>query len=298
MIDWFIRRENSLSGIDWKRKSEASQLSDVDWGSGGVPRVTTLPPDVTAAGYTSLVMEDDFLSTASIDMPGTGAAGYKWYRRLPWSGTPTPTSAIQVANSVLTFTQTFENWNQGLYSVDAYSGQGSSWQYGYFEARMRFNPANATASNGFPAFWMLGRDHVTDVDNVRWGELDIFEAYHDGAVTYNGAFYGTIHDWLGGTPSNTDRGSYGNHISPALGANFTVWHDYAALWTPGRVRWYFDGVKVLDQAFSVGAAPVPNTAGHPAGIFSIFDTKPSGLALVIGTGVGYPLDIDRVRVWQ
>ena len=58
------------------------------------------------------------------------------------------------------------------------------------------------------------------------------------------------------------------------------------------------GVKVLDQAFSVGAAPVPNTAGHPAGIFSIFDTKPSGLALVIGTGVGYPLDIDRVRVWQ
>ena len=301
-VQWFKRDGGLSRPITWNIRTAGSNRP-MSWTAGPEAVVNLLPQDVISAGYTTLTFVDDFTSLASIDMAGTGEAGRKWYRRMPFDAAPnndTPTSAISIidvnGSPALRLTQAFENWNQGLYTVHRQTRQGRGFRYGYFEARMKFDPSNATTSNGFPAFWLLGMDHVLGDDDTRWGELDIFEAFHYQSTTWNGQFVGTVHDWWAGSP-NIDRSNTGSHMSAPLGVNFTEWHTYSALWTPGRIRWYFDGNKVLEQAYGTGL-PVPNVNGNPAGTYSILDTKTSGMAMILGTGTDYPLDVDWVKVWQ
>ena len=67
---------------------------------------------------------------------------------------------FSISNGVLTLNQSEDNWNLGLTSVSARTNNGSSYQYGYYEARMSFDASSATLSKSWPSFWTLFRDHL------------------------------------------------------------------------------------------------------------------------------------------
>lgn len=281
------------------------------------------PPEALAAGFSSLSFRDDFGSLDSIDLADTGKAGYGWYTRLPFEGgSKTNASCLTVgahtdaagvrSDSVLTINQDHWNWNQALYSVHQ-SDVGQSWQYGYFEARLCYPdrvgamplmpmqdvPASVA---GWPSWWSVARRHITGNElkhtdgSNRYLELDFHEFYSSATqdAAYGGRLVGTVHDWYSGTSHRTSDGDqYGPKID-----DVAKWHTYGCLWEPGRMTWFLDGVKAHSIAYSANAAPVPNAVGNPAGTFAIADTDTQGVALALGTGNGYPMHVDWVRVWR
>jgi hypothetical protein len=60
----------------------------------------------------------------------------------------------------------------------------------------------------------------------------------------------------------------------------------------------------MTQQYSPQAPPNPlasTTSGinpTPAGVFNILDTQNPGMELILGSGSGWPLKVDWVRVWQ
>ena len=97
-VQWFKRASGLSRPITWNIRTAGSNRP-MSWTAGPEAVVNLLPQDVISAGYTTLTFVDDFTSLASIDMAGTGEAGRKWYRRMPFDAAPnndTPTSAISI----------------------------------------------------------------------------------------------------------------------------------------------------------------------------------------------------------
>ena len=73
------------------------------------------------------------------------------------------------------------------------------------------------------------------------GEFDIFEGQGSDTNTY----YGTLHNWSGSTPLWS---SSPNYAQVPFATDFSQWHTYGILWTPGQITWYFDNVPVLTSS--------------------------------------------------
>jgi len=270
-------------------------LTQVMSGSSPTPQA---PAPAKAVSYNRLAFSDDFTSLATVDLTATGKPGHQWYTDRPFRWGTTSPDSLSVTDSVLTINPKTKSPNYTIGTVSPTSKQGRGFTFGYFEARLAFDPSHATRSDGWPSFRGLSKDHIAcRPSRPRSAELDFFEAYNDPGRPFESIFAGTLHDWsLKG--EEIDRGSYGNNVYPLKGVDFTQWHTYGCLWQPGKVTWYFDGKPILTQAYSASAPPVPNTGGHPAGTFSNLDSDPEGQALILGSGVNYPLKVDWVRVWQ
>jgi hypothetical protein len=261
------------------------------------------PPTAAAAnGLTQIVFCDDFDSLSTIDTKATGSAGYNWYPRSPWD--ILPTSAYSVADSALKLSTAVYTSDWGLASGDAKTGAGHSFTFGYFEARINFNPTLGPNGPGWPSFWSVSANKAEFTTASPYAELDFFEAFPQTSPgNYYGAFGGTIHDWRGS--SQTGYTDYINSPDEAAtGANWTQWHVVGCLWLRGQVTWYFDGNTVLTQRYSastVGSPAAVNAAGGgsvPVGVFDVLDTEPLGMVLILGTGPAWPMNVDYVRVWQ
>ncbi len=251
------------------------------------------PPQACNAGYNSSTFYDDFESISTIDVNTTGAEGFKWYTDMPFSWGWISSSAYTVANSILTLNNNGgpAGWWLSTYSNKA--KRGNSFRYGYFEARLRFDPTKGPEAEGFPAWWGFSVSHSNGSNNAKWGEIDFFEAYTGKFKPYNGMYYGTVHETYG------DKKNYPNsNNSTKLPADtkFNEWHLYGCLWEPGKIRWYFDNRLLTTVTYSATSSPTPNTT-HPVGTFSILDSE--YLQLVLGTAKkNWPLEIDWVKVWQ
>lgn len=101
--------------------------------------------------------------------------------------------------------------------------------YGYFEARIYLPGSNGQIQN-WPAFWLNGENWPTD------GELDIMEGLSGKAGWH-------FHSPSGG-PGETEAG------------NYTGWHTYGALWEPGKVTYYYDGVEVGEISTGITSSPM------------------------------------------
>ena len=72
------------------------------------------------------------------------------------------------------------------------------------------------------------------------------------------------------------------------------------------MTWYLDGVPLMYQSYSENGKPDPLPSVDPEasrldmrGAFSILDTQgPKGMELILGSGPGWPLYVDWVRVWH
>ncbi len=101
-----------------------------------------------------------------------------------------------------------------------------NFQYGKIEVRMKMPVGAGT----WPAFWALG----SNIDTATWpysGEIDIAESLGRTPLTVYGTIHGPEYNGAGGLVQTVDA-------SAPLSSAF---HTYGLEWTPGALRWTFDG---------------------------------------------------------
>lgn len=168
----------------------------------------------------------------------------------------------------------------------------STFQYGYFEIRCKIPDAGSV----WPAFWLNPEDKkwppefdiLEHVNNSRWHKADeTFIAYHEHDAA------GVERTDLKKHVDLTNQGWYkpGN---TNYGDNF---HTFALEWTPGRGKWYIDGVLVRDQD-----APWLHKDGTDGGPAHVLANLGMGGAWATNPTQETPFpivfEIDYIRVWQ
>ena len=150
--------------------------------------------------------------------------------------------------------------------------------YGRFEVRAKMPEGDGL----WPAFWLLPTHDRWPEGVAVLPELDVMEFISQEQSWY----HTTIHSNVTGQSE-----SVGNAIS--AGTNLSAdFHDYAAVWGPEKIAWYFDGLKVFET-------DTPQDFNHP---------KHFLLNLAIGgSWAGSPsnntmfpasFEIDHVKVYQ
>jgi beta-glucanase (GH16 family) len=179
-----------------------------------------------------------------------------WYDDPPlrsWSGFQTVAhGALQLRTSRSFVTTGGDRWPINTMTT---LSSGRTFQYGYFEVRMRWTAAHGA----WPGFWLLSSRHANNpvypsinpycaghglpASACLSAEIDVFEG--QGADPHG--FYGTVHLNSCGCYGVDDEQNADNYARahPNLGGG---WHTYGMLWLPSRAIWYLDGRKVLTSA--------------------------------------------------
>jgi beta-glucanase (GH16 family) len=236
-----------------------------------------VPAPAAAAGYERLVFADEF---SDLDLSPDGGGTHRWYNNLWYRAPVAPgnftiqdgyvRASANVMPQTVTSMAFLTTWPRkpGV--------KPRLFRYGYFETRLRFSPDRFN----WPAFWLLSRDRTRtggEGGKGEWCEIDIFEGGRPHI------FWGTVHHWNGKTnKSQTNDNAF---MPLPEGADMTQWNTVGALWQPGRISWYFNGVLM-------GSAPSPKVCD---------DQK---LFLIVGAQkrAGGPqstsVDVDWVHVYR
>jgi hypothetical protein len=285
------------------------------------------PPDYVAAlGYTVRTFSTDF-TLATVDLANSGKPGFSWY---PWNlfEQRANTGAIRLnADGSVTLAGDTTGPNAELMTAtQAHNNDGfvgTAFGGGaYIEATLKFNPDDVARVRfrGWPSFWALSleglKGSIYQYANQWPGqalgyeqniETDFFEYLffpHSGSANAYGA---SLHLWYG-VPRITcwrelcqHAGTGGKIMTPAE-TDFTQYHRYGFLWVPatattlGYARFYFDGNPMgPDQQWAQFAKEPPPPDRKPWA-FGVIDQR--HLMLILGTGVGEPMTVKSVDVWQ
>jgi hypothetical protein len=258
------------------------------------------PPEPAASyGFSLLAFCDDFDSINTIDVNGTGGAGFKWYTNRPFGSGQTEPQAYSVSQSVLTVTSTGQTANWGLSTRDPVTGNGESWRFGYFEARISFDPEPPPQSIGWPSFWGISASKIQNPGISQYAELDFFEAGNNPGIPDNWV-QGTLHDWQ----SDMSVNYWNSNSYQQTHTDWSQWHIVGVLWAPGIVTWYLDGNPLMNQQYWSARQPSPlavtvnGISPTPPGTFSDLDLDALGQQIVVGSDPNWPMHIDWVRVWH
>jgi beta-glucanase (GH16 family) len=244
------------------------------------PAATPVP---APEGY-RLVWHDEF-DSAAIDTSNwnfnEGAGG--WGNGEAQFYTARPENA-RVEDGLLIIEARQEKYEGSYYTSARLKTQGlQEFQYGRIEARLKV-PSGVGL---WPAFWMLG----SSFDGSNWpdcGEIDIMEYVGREPDLVIGTVHGPGYSGALGI-------SQWNRREENIADDF---HVFAIDWTPGRIDWYYDGVKyhtvtredvgdrtwVFDQPFFVILnLAVGGTLGGMIGLDTTFPAQ---------------LQVDYVRVFQ
>lgn len=258
--------------------------------------MVTTPAPASAAGFTNLVFQDDFLTNTVDATAGSSTAGFNWYTyQTQTSGTHfqvlTGSTAASISNGN-TSGGSFASSDGGIFklmghpsltnNMQFFSVPTSRWstsatpgtyQHGYIEAYVQYN-ASGSSSGGWPAWWAYSTQ--SEATNGSTGtEIDFLE------IDSGGAYGGTVHNNSGGAASGTPI--YRQTAS-------SEWHAYGLLWKTtgagtGQISMFIDNVQVGSTINTGTGSNVPLLESN-------------WLFLVLGTGVGWPMHVDWVRVWQ
>jgi hypothetical protein len=256
-------------------------------GSNAQASVFTAPPQAVAAGYKTLTFDDEFDSPNSISPTGTG--NYKWYPK-GWftntDGSPqfAPPTSYSVHNGMLTINTDYTGYGWDL-ATAAPGGVGKTFQHGYFEASIQYDPKYAkTGLKSWPAFWSKAIESTNGAEDANTAELDFFEAYPTG--TGKTSTLQTIHDWksVGGKLTNKADTKQNAAKLPA-GYDPTQFHTLGCLWEDGTISMYVDN-KLVGVSLS----------WKPGSTYSVLDAD--HMIVILGSGVNWPMNVDWVRIWQ
>ena len=205
---------------------------------------TTAPGPIAGQGYS------ERFSDCFETLDRTVWCSHQW-----WEANP-PVGSQTVANGELRLRRERSTGYRDTTLTSEPCGQANpkSFQYGYFEARMR----HETVQGNGPAFWLFSTRHAT---NPAWpsinplcapggqypkvaclsAELDVFEGF--GRIFYGGS---RTDDFFSGTLHRNSSGHYGEanqsrFAQRGTGLEMEDWHVYAARWTPNEIRFYIDG---------------------------------------------------------
>jgi hypothetical protein len=244
------------------------------------------PAPIAGIGGYKLVFQDDF---DSLDLSPNGFGDHKWYEGIWFNKKHAPLSNISASSSILSL-----NWTPGQGSDDTSITTLShdtrhfhAWRYGYFEARMKWD----VVKGAWPAFWLISVQDAKRVDvydGVReTGEIDIMEGQGD----HPHEIYTTVHDW---TNSTHDAANKNNTVRLSPDIDFSQFHTYGLLWTPGKLAWYLDGRQIHTEV----ASPIFDKQDYYIVIGSqeSVNWKSGDLTGVSASNIN--LSVDWVRVWQ
>jgi hypothetical protein len=278
-----------------------------------------VPPAAAAAGYTTSTFASDF-TRSNVDMSNSRKPGFNWYLWQFFGNRPTRTDSIRLnQDGTITLLGDSNSKNGSLATVAQVKTPqkfvGKAFGGGaYFEAVLKFDPSTVVRSKGWPSFWSNALEQMVSLESLQWPgqgqgyehfiEPDFFEYDFGNTNSYGGA----IHDWYG-IYNKTCHGycqAYTPNYKRTVPKNvdFSRYHGYGFLWVPatdsssGFAEYYFDnhkiGLRTSWGKFS-DQPPAPS-ATTQSWTFGIMDRQ--HLVLVLGTGVGEPMTVERVDVWQ
>jgi len=282
------------------------------------------PAYAADVGYTVNTFSANF-TASSVDMANSAKSGFSWY---PWNlfGSHANTANIGLnADGSVTLAGDTTGPSGELTSATTANNSrgfvGTAFGGGaYFEAVFSFDPAAVAraSSNGWPAFWSLPIEGSVLQGANQWAgqvagylhsiEVDFFEYLflHSGGPA--NAYGGSMHDWYGiynvtcpGLCQVDMPSSMGKRMAPE-GTDFTQYHRYGLLWVPatattsGYVRFYLDGQPIGPDQEWIQFTDQPPTPANQLWAYGIIDRQ--HLLLILGTGVGEPLTVQSVNVWQ
>jgi hypothetical protein len=254
------------------------------------------PTQAFNANYRTLVFEDDFKSDTLATSKTQGLTpGKKWYwvnQVDAYFASAGSWSLNTAGNGILTincqrggFAPVF--WGNSVFASSPVNvltttwPAGTAWGPSYIEISAQTNVlASPTGlfENGWPALWSWGIEGTQSGGFGGSGltapvtEIDFMEL--QGGLFGNpaGANFFNVENPAGNVTPVAWPGTY-----PTLTNTF---HTYGLLWVPGTISVYYD--NVLQGTHS--------TAG--------WNLEGTHMFIILGTGIGWPIYIDWVRVWQ
>jgi len=221
--------------------------------------------DIQAEGHSwSQVFAQDFNSPAALgkvgDVYGQSMAGYDGYTDTSGKGTYTPGSVLSVSEGKLDYYLHTEGGRPRVAApvLNDYAGQ----TYGRYSIRFR-----ADDLPGYKIAFLLWPSS----DNWNEGEIDWPEGDLNGPMSPASAVKGT----LSGGAMKFDPPARVHSSTDS-----SDWHVATTEWTPGSVKWFWDGALVGQTSLSSGVpttpfrwtlqaetaiggpAPATNVAGH------------------------------------
>ena len=177
--------------------------------------------------------------------------------------------------------------NNGSATLPA-AGDGN-WSHAYFEAyiQSRIDGNSSTSpSSGWPAFWSWSIQGLrnfgfggSSLTTASYSEIDFYETYGTIFGNQPGNWTATMHQWPANVASDGDTQHTDNG-----------WHTYGCLWVStgtaaGQVKFYYDGAQV-DTTIDSGTGQTQ------------FSLESMSQFIVLGSGKGWNMNVDWVRVWQ
>jgi hypothetical protein len=282
------------------------------------------PPDAASVGY----IRNTFSSFApgDIDLDDTGKSGFAWYPYHFFGSRPESRNITINADGSVTLNGDVTGPNGELSTAapakNAAKFVGAAFGGGaYIEAAIKFDPIAAQAKNvkGWPSFWALSLEHAATAADQWSGkpqgfehfvEVDFFEYDIDEPNGWPNYYGANMHEWYGeynktcaGNGFCDARRRYSD-VKTAIrpGTDLTQYHTYGFLWVPasdagaGYAQFYFDRSPVGNK---IVWAKFTDQDGSPDGQpwkFAVLDNE--HLALILGTGIGKPMTVGSVNVWQ
>jgi hypothetical protein len=283
------------------------------------------PSYAAAVGYKTRTFSANFTS-ATVDTSGAAKSGFLWYPYALFGRHARPSAVGLNTDGSVTLTGDTTGPNGEITSATPASNSagfvGTAFGGGaYIEAVFKFNPKDVVAahSKGWPSFWALAAEGsvVSSAANQWKGqvkgydhqiEYDFFEYDY---VPYNvppNVYSSAIHDWYGvynvtcpGLCQESTASAVSKRAAP-VATDFTQYHRYGYLWVPatatteGYARAYFDGEPIGTDVHWTQFTNQPPTPNGQSWAFGIMDRQ--HLVLILGTGVGEPMTVESVTVWQ
>lgn len=281
---------------------------------------TFVPAAAAAAGYDQLTFSSTFAKGARTGVDEVLAGG-QWFL---WDFFGQRAGASEVGAALdgglrLAGGSTGPN-GQLVSAARAPNGRGiAGTAFGggaYIEAAVSFDAADVTKADsvGHPSFWAMSLEHVlppvgaharTDVP-ANFTEVDVFE--YDLSHRFGPYAYGaTAHNWYGVWHQTCTKGFCDDvQLAPLRRVprrtSWQAFHKYAVLWVPatartaGSLTFFFDGVAVGKKLSWRYCPPGSQPGDSTYSPMCILDHQ--HLVLILGTGVGQPMTVKNVRVFQ
>ena len=240
-VDWLdvnpkgsVKHNETLTVSVQANPSYDSRSGDVTVVCGGTRRSLTVKQagkpqpstDIEAPEGYSLVWNDEFEGSElsndwTFEVAGPGFVNNELQSYVKGS------DVAEVSNGTLKI-NLFKDGSD-IKSARIYAKRNQGWQYGYFEASIKLPEGKGT----WPAFWMMPVNFKTWPGD---GEIDIMESVgYDPNVVVSTIHCNKYNN--GGTAIESARRTISNA--------YTEFHKYALEWTPERMVFFVDGIKLL-----------------------------------------------------
>jgi hypothetical protein len=282
----------------------------------------SVPSQARAVGYDDLTFTSHF-SRASVGIAVKPQTGFKWYTWNFFGQLAQPSELKFNADHTLTLLGGHTGPNGQIATAARINGPndfvGRAFGGGaYIEASLKFSPADVKAAHyiGHPSFWSMAIENLANYDGFKkksehgssdFMEADFFEYDMSRYLHVNNVYGGTLHNWFGVWKKTCRHGWCDiSTSSPVMyvprDTNWNLFHSYGFLWVPatakrtGYAQFYFDNKPVGKRINWSMCSKAGSSIVTSQSAYCVLDRQ--HLVLILGTGIGEPMTVRSVHVFQ